>query len=99
MASYQVLYWYDIPVQVRARDGNQRASRSLPDRFQIAIDQAAMEVDLTGSDTYTDLFRWSESADRPGSAEEVVEAVAAELIAKFPMIDWRKTADAISHGK
>jgi len=99
MASYQVLYWYDIPVQVRARDENRRANRLLPDRFQFAVDQAAMEANLTGSDTYTDLFQWSNAEDRPGSAEEVVDAVVAELIAKFSTIDWRKTAEAVRHGK
>ena len=99
MANYQVLYWYDIPVQVRARDENRRANRPLPDRFQFAVDQAAMEANLTGSDTYTDLFQWSNPEDRPGSAEDVVVAVVAELIDKFPTIDWRKTAEAVKYGK
>ena len=99
MASYQVLYWYDIPVQVRARDESQRANRPLPDRFQFAVDQAAMEANLTGSDAYTELFQWSESADRPGSAAEVADAVVTELITKFPTIDWHKTAEAVRQGK
>jgi hypothetical protein len=99
MATYQILYWHDIPVQVRARNERQRVNLPLPDRFQLAIDLAAMEANLTGSDTYTDLFQWSDDVERPGSAQEVAEAVLAELIAKFPAIDWHKTAESVKHGK
>ncbi len=34
MAHYQILYWYDIPLQVRSREGRERANVSLPPRFQ-----------------------------------------------------------------
>jgi hypothetical protein len=98
MASIQVLYWKDIPVQVRARDENGRASLSMPDRFQFAIDQAAMQAGLTGSDAYTDLFVWQNYEDRPGSAQEAVSVVVAELDSHYASIDWRKTAVAIQNG-
>ncbi len=58
MASVQILYWKDIPVQVRARDEKGRASLPMPDRFQVAVDQAAMLAGLTGSDAYTELYEW-----------------------------------------
>jgi hypothetical protein len=99
MASYQVLYWYDIPVQVRARDDRDRFSKPLPERFQVAIDNAAMEAGLTGSDAYTELFKWNDSQEREGTAQEVAEAVAAELDAENRVIDWHKTAAAVTPGK
>src|SRR5690554_3074738 len=95
MATYQILYWHDIPVQVRARGEGGRAGVALPDRFQQAVDRAAMAAGLTGSDAYTEQFRWSEPEERPGTAQEVAEAVAAELDARYPQIDWRKTAEAL----
>jgi hypothetical protein len=97
MASVQILYWKDIPVQVRARDEKGRASLPMPDRFQVAIDQAAMLAGLTGSDAYTELYEWRNSDDRSGTALEVVAAVVAELDAQYADIDWRKTAAAVKN--
>jgi hypothetical protein len=100
MASYQILYWHDIPAQVRAKGaGRDRVSVMLPQRFQEAIDNAAMSAGLIGSDEYSDAFRWSEPQEREGSAQEVASAVAAELEAQFPEIDWRATAVRIKAGR
>jgi Virulence factor len=97
MASVQILYWKDIPVQVRARDEKGRASLPMPDRFQVAVDQAAMLAGLTGSDAYTELYEWQNAGERPGSAQEAAATVVAELDARFDSIDWRKTAAAVKH--
>jgi hypothetical protein len=95
MASYQILYWHDIPVQVRAKGAGGRVSKQLPPRFQEAIDQAAMAAGLIGSDEYTEAFRWSDAQERDGSAEEVAAAVAGELDAQHGRINWRKTVSHI----
>jgi hypothetical protein len=95
MATYQILYWHDIPVQVRAKDSGGRAGAQLPERFQEAIDQAAMAAGLTGSDDYTAAFRWGEQQERAGAAREVADTVAAELDAQYPSIDWRATVAAL----
>jgi hypothetical protein len=95
MATYQILYWHDIPVQVRARDAGGRAGSSAPARFQEAIDQAAMAAGLIGSDEYTEAFRWGEQHERAGSAREVADALVAELDAQHPLIDWRATVAAM----
>lgn len=92
MAQYQILYWHDIPVQVKAKAGRERVSKPLSDRFQKAIDHAAMMAGLIGSDEYTDLFRWNETQERDGSAEAVATAVSAELEARYGKIDWQATA-------
>jgi len=95
MVQVQVLYWYDIPAQVRARAGRERASHPLPARFQDAIDNAAMAAGVTGDDAYTDGFHWEEAGERDGAAEEAAAAVAAELNAAYPLIDWRATAEKL----
>jgi hypothetical protein len=84
MARYQILYWKDIPAQVKAADeGGRPVSRPLPDRFQAEIDQVAMREGLTGTDQYLDQWRWTEKRDREGSAEEVLQAVIHELEREF----------------
>lgn len=95
MATYQILKWHDIPVQVRAQGEGGRVSRPLPERFQESVDQAAMAAGLFGSDEYTELFVWGERLERPGTAAEVATAVAAELDAAYAALDWRATAAAL----
>jgi hypothetical protein len=95
MAQYQIMYWHDIPIQVRAGGRRDRVSQELPQRFQVAIDQAAMAAGLTGSDAYIETFRWGEAQEREGSPAAVVAAVVAELDAEYAQIDWRKTAESL----
>ena len=79
MAKYKVLYWHLIPSQVRAEDENGRSSVRLSDRFQDAIDSAAMAARLFREDDYTDGFAWKPEQELAGSAEQVAKIVAAEL--------------------
>jgi hypothetical protein len=80
VARFQILYWQDIPSLVRAfADDGTPLSLQLPDWFQQEIDRRAMERGLIGSDAYLEQWNWGEIAERPGSAAEVVEAVAREL--------------------
>ncbi|HMT22163.1 MAG TPA: virulence factor [Promineifilum sp.] len=92
MTRYQIMYWHDIPVQVRAGGRGNRASVELPRRFQVAVDNAAMAAGLTGTDAYLEGFIWSEPAERDGTPADVAAAVAAELETQYPKIDWRATA-------
>lgn len=95
MANYQTLFWHDIPVQVRAGERRDRVSIELPQRFQEAVDKAAMESGLTGTDAYLDGFRWSDPEEKHGTPQEVATAVSIELNARYSNIDWRKTAASL----
>ena len=95
MTSVKILYWYDIPVQVKAEDHEGRAGVQLSSRFQEAIDEAAMAANLIGDDDYTNGFKWRDAQERDGTAQSIAEAVAAELEAKYAEIDWRATARTI----
>ena len=80
MAEYQITYWQEIPSMVTARAGRRnRASVELPQRFQNAIDEAAMLLGLIGTDEYLQAWRRSEWQEREGTPEEVAAIVAAEL--------------------
>ncbi|TCT12571.1 cvfA/B/C family virulence factor [Tepidamorphus gemmatus] len=86
MAKVSILSWADIPSVVEARDGEERHKVELSARFQELIDMAAMRRGLAGTDAYLEAWRRGRPADRPGSAREVAEAVAAELEARFETI-------------
>ncbi len=95
MTTYQILYWGDIPSQVRARAGRERVSSALSERFQQAIDAAAMACGMAGSDDYTNQFAWGEAIEREGNPAEVAAAVCIEIEADTVEIDWQATAAAI----
>jgi hypothetical protein len=52
-----------------------------------------MAAGLIGSDEYMDGFAWGEEQTREGTAAEVAAAVAAELDAQYPVIDWRDLSE------
>jgi Virulence factor len=58
VAELTVIRWCDIPMQVLVRgSGGATARAMLPDRFQEAVDAAAMVAGLIGSDDYTEQMR------------------------------------------
>ena len=85
MATYKVLYWQEIPSQIKAEDDLEDVTVQMPDRFQERIDLMAARRGLQDADAYLAQWKWSEEEDRDGSAEDVAEAVRMELEAKA---DW-----------
>jgi hypothetical protein len=85
MANYQVLYWREIPSLVKATDATGEVSVRLPQRFHDAIDEAAMQVGATDTEAYLAGWRWGPVQQRPGTAREVAEAIAADLAASIPL--------------
>ncbi|MES2177813.1 MAG: corrinoid protein [Gemmatimonadota bacterium] len=82
-STYKVLYWQELPSQIRVEDdaGNV-ISIELPSAFAARIDAAAQERGFTGADAYTEQFKWSEEEDREGSATAVAAALKSEFEAK-----------------
>jgi hypothetical protein len=80
VARFQILYWQDVPsvIQAFADDGSV-VKRQLPEWFQQEIDRRAMEQSLVGSEAYLDEWRWGEVEERPGSPDEVLDALEREL--------------------
>jgi hypothetical protein len=79
MASYQVLYWRDIPTQIKMRADGKRLSAQLPQRFQTWIDRIAMRDGLTGTDAYLEQWQWSPRQEREGDAQEILDTLQTEL--------------------
>ena len=83
MGKLIVVYWRDIPSQVMARKGRQTVAKvQLSQRFQEAIDRAAMRAGKGGSNAYIEEWR-RESLEREGDLREAAEAEAARLDASF----------------
>jgi Virulence factor len=83
MAHLIVTYWRDIPSQVTVKAGRKEEKRMLDQRFQEAIDMAAMRGDATSTDDYLNDWR---RADPIGVGDDLaVEADKArhEMEAAF----------------
>ncbi len=87
MAKYKILYWYDIPSMVRAEDEDDRVSLLLDNRFQLAIDEAAMGAKVVGEDEYSNGFQWTEEQVKDGNAQDVAQSIVESLETKHPEID------------
>ena len=82
-AKFQVLYWQDIPSEVKAWDDFEEIKVSLPSRFLERIDASAQQQGHIRADAYLAHLRWSDEQEREGTVREVAEAVIKELEAKF----------------
>lgn len=79
MTEYQITFWRDFPSMVVARDGDETVKVSLANRFQEAIDEAAMRVGAADADAYLDGWIRSDWTTADGEVSEVAERVSAEL--------------------
>jgi len=85
MATYKILYWQEVPSQIKVEDDQDDVTLEMPIRFTERIDILAAQRGLQGSDDYLAQWRWSDEEDRDGTAMEVAQAVQAELEAQA---DW-----------
>ena len=79
MANYQILYWKDIPTQVKAWDDFDEVKVELDPKFMVKVDRVAQTEGLTETDDYLAQWSWSEEDEREGTAEEVGQAVKLEI--------------------
>ena len=93
MSEVQVVFWRDIPAQVKARQSGERAARALTPRFQEAIDAAAMRAGLTETDDYLGEWRASAWQEHAGPPEEAAERRAAEIEAEYSDERLRQLAE------
>ena len=82
MTTYKILYWQEIPTQIKAEDEAEDVSVMLDGRFMAQVDILAAKRGLQAADDYLAQWKWTEEAEREGSAREVAEALKAELEAK-----------------
>jgi hypothetical protein len=98
MARYRILAWREIPTQVQATDATGTvARRPMPRWFMQEISRITMREGLAGTDDYLAEFAWSDDMELDGTADEVADAVLAEIAARFGRtLEGRRIAS--SHG-
>jgi hypothetical protein len=85
MTTYKILYWQEIPSQIKAEDDQDDVTLPFPQKFMERIDKLAAARGLSAADDYLAQWHWSEEQEREGSARQVAAAVVAELETKA---DW-----------
>lgn len=83
MAEITIVYWRDIPAQVIAGKGRRGAKAPLSERFEQAIDRAAMKANLAGTDAYLGEWRKAAPVEVPGDDAEAAAAEAARIEAEY----------------
>ena len=83
MAQLTVVYWRDIPAQVIVKKGRETAKIQLNERFEKAIDRAAMKANLRDTDSYLSEWRRAAPVDVSDELQAEADKAAAELEATF----------------
>ena len=83
MPDVTIVYWRDIPAQVIVGKGRRGSKRQLEERFEQAIDRAAMKVDAKDADAYLAEWRKAAPYQMDGDPDEIVEAEALRLEAEY----------------
>ncbi len=84
MANFQILFWQNIPSQIKVWDDFDEIKIELPQKFIARIDSAAQKQGLTHGNDYLAQWKWSDEEERDGTVEEVAAIVQKEIEAKFP---------------
>ena len=83
MPEVTIVYWRDIPAQVIVGRGRKGAKKQLQERFEQAIDRAAMKSGLAGTDDYLSEWRKVQTANIEGDAGSIANAEVERLEAEY----------------
>ncbi|MEM0946253.1 MAG: virulence factor [Pseudomonadota bacterium] len=83
MSDITIVYWRDIPAQVIVGKGRRGAKVQLPERFEQAIDRAAMKVGAAETDAYLAEWRKVAAGTAEGDLQEAAQAEAARIEAEY----------------
>lgn len=83
MAEVTIVYWRDIPAQIIVGKGRRGTKRALPERFEQAIDRAAMKVGARDTDAYLAEWRKAAPYSVDGTDAEAAEAELARIEAEY----------------
>lgn len=83
MADVTIVYWRDIPAQVIVGKGRRGTKVQLSERFEQAIDRAAMKSGAAETDDYLAEWRKAEPYAVDGSDADVAASEAARIEAEY----------------
>ena len=83
MPEVTIVYWRDIPAQVIVGKGRRGSKRPLPERFEQAIDRAAMKTGAAETDAYLAEWRKADPFEVAGNPDDIADAEAARIDAEY----------------
>lgn len=83
MPDVTIVYWRDIPAQVIVGKGRRGAKMPLPERFEQAIDRAAMKTGAAGTDAYLAEWRKAAPYTLDGDQNEIAKSEAERLDTEY----------------
>ena len=83
MPDVTIVYWRDMPAQVIVGKGRRGAKAPLPERFEQAIDRAAMKCGAAETEAYLEGFRKADPYPVEGDQADVAAAEAARIDAEY----------------
>src|SRR6056297_2544811 len=83
MVDVTIVYWRDTPAQVIVGKGRRGAKKQLAERFEQAIDRAAMKTGAAETDAYLAEWRKAAPYQVEGDSAEVAKAEADRLEAEY----------------
>ncbi|MCX7299973.1 MAG: virulence factor [Rhodobacterales bacterium] len=83
MPEVTIVYWRDIPAQIIVGKGRRGSKVQLSERFEQAIDRAAMKTGAAGTDEYLAEWRKAAPYEADGEPEDVVAREAARIEAEY----------------
>ncbi len=93
MAKVTIVYWRDIPAQVICGKGRRGHKIQLPERFEQAIDRAAMKVGAKDADAYLAEWRKAAPYSVEGDDKDVAIAEVARIEAEYDQVKIKALID------
>ncbi len=90
MGQLTIISWRDIPAQVVVKRGREAAKVQLSQRFQEAVDRAAMRAGKGSSDAYLADWKRSEPVSCGDDLQAEAAAAAAALEARYTDADLER---------
>jgi hypothetical protein len=97
MPDVTIVYWRDIPAQVIVGKGRRGTKVQLPERFEQAIDRAAMKAGARDSEAYLADWRKAAPYALDGEPDEVAQTEAARIETEYDAARLRALVE--NHGR
>jgi hypothetical protein len=95
MAQLTVVYWRDIPAQVIVKKSRREEAKvQLNERFEKAIDRAAMKANLRDTDSYLSEWRKVSLGEVGDDMQATADAKAKEIETEFDDAKLNMLVDA-----
>lgn len=93
MVDVTIVYWRDIPAQVIVGKGRRGSKKQLPERFEQAIDRAAMKTGAAETDAYLAEWRKAPPYQVEGDPAEIAEREATRLDTEYDQTRIKQLID------